>query len=580
MSARELPDQARPQPGASGTVQKREENSAGRDLRTGAPEIRANDLSPLASTLQLRAGKNKFKELVTLLAEHASQAFSDLDFCTAFRGTNAGTITLQDLHGDRAFFEELLVNSEVKIAQLCNEFQTPGNGVSRWTDLDTPADGDDTAMIAAVLCGASRYHVLLVASARDKLAITTRHREQLQFFSMLARGILEDALTVRELQHSNWLLRESADQLAGAETLAALTDMTSGMAHEFNNIIGGVIGRVQLMKLKVSEESLSKDLSKIENLLVDGARTVRSLQEFATCTKYRKPEVIDLAQLLSGYFERSDHLWNKPAAEKSVRVVATIRASDARVDGSPTDLKAVLDKLIENAIDYANENTTVDILLDEVKKGYRITVVNRGPVIDDEMVRKIFYPFFTTKQARGAGLGLAIVHGIVGRHNGTIQVNSVGDSETHFEIELPKADPEREDSDITRKRKKVGQQRILVVDDDEQIRDVLADMLSINGHAVTTCCDAFAALDALNDAEFDIVITDLGMAGMSGLDLAGLIHKDKPHIPVALITGWGSQLNHDEVALKGVKAVLPKPFHLEDINALVEKLAAGSQPKK
>jgi len=260
--------------------------------------------------------------------------------------------------------------------------------------------------------------------------------------------------------------------------------------------------------------------------------------------------------------------------------VATIRVNDARVDGSPADLKAVLDKLIENAVDNANENTTVNILLDEIKKVYRITVANVGPVIDDEIVRKIFYPFFTTKQASGAGLGLAIVHGIVGRHNGTIRVHTVNELETHFEVDLPKADPDREDSDITRKRKKVGKQRILVVDDDEQIRDVLADMLSIDGHSVTACCDAFAALDTLKNGEFDIVITDLGMAGMSGLDLAGLIHKEKPQIPVALITGWGSQLNHHEVALKGVKAVLAKPFHIEDINSLIEKLAVGKQRKK
>ena len=70
------------------------------------------------------------------------------------------------------------------------------------------------------------------------------------------------------------------------------------------------------------------------------------------------------------------------------------------------------------------------------------------------------------------------------------------------------------------------------------------------------------------------MITDLGMAGMSGLDLAGLVHEEKPDLPVALITGWGSQLNHDEVALAGVKAVLAKPFHLEEISRLVEKLVS------
>ncbi|HDL01950.1 MAG TPA: response regulator, partial [candidate division Zixibacteria bacterium] len=118
----------------------------------------------------------------------------------------------------------------------------------------------------------------------------------------------------------------------------------------------------------------------------------------------------------------------------------------------------------------------------------------------------------------------------------------------------------------------IKQLKILVVDDDDQIREVLTDMLSIDGYDTVACEDGFSALKAFETEEFDLVITDLGMPGMSGLELAGEIHSKKPELPIAMITGWGTQLNHDEVALKGVKTVLSKPFHLKDIKVMIQEL--------
>ncbi|UCG62035.1 MAG: response regulator [Candidatus Zixiibacteriota bacterium] len=534
-------------------------------------------LKNLSAVFELRAGEYKLSELASRIAVCARNIFSGVDFSIVYRDIGTGAFQLKDCTGERLNAELVLNTAREQMTQLCLGHGRSGDVTEEWIAVGSDDNAEDYSVMVFHLGTTRKYDLLVTGFTSDNRPFDSCEKEMLTVFSAGARATFEDALLIRDVKKANRLLKESSDQLATAETLAALTDMTSGMAHDFNNVIGAVIGRVQLMKLKVTDEKLIKDLNKIEKMLLEGAGTVRSIQEFTTSTKYKKTRTVNLNQLITDYFSRTDHSWRKQAAAKNVQIEFKPAVRDALVDGSPPDLATVLDKLVENAVEYSHDNMPVELILEQTRKDYRLRVVNRGTLISQEVGKKVFYPFFTTKDRRGAGMGLAIVHGIVGRHSGKISVNSNAESGTVFEIELPKADATREDSEVTHRRKKVRDLRILVVDDDEQIREVLTDMLAINGHTITSCCDGFSALDAFRKADFDIVITDLGMAGMSGLDLAGLIHQEKPEIPVALITGWGSQLNPDEMALKGVKAVVAKPFHLEEIHSLVEKLIANNK---
>ncbi|UCE23985.1 MAG: response regulator [Candidatus Zixiibacteriota bacterium] len=517
----------------------------------------------------------KLTALGPILIEHARAMFPDLEFCLVYRDRNSGVIQIKNSLADKARAESILNSLELRLAQLCCQTGPEGDSDSIWVNLRDINRSNESPVLASLLGNTRKFDIVLVALPPQTSAVSEQGNEVLTAFGSLARTMIKEMLMMRDMSRTQRLLKKSSDQLAGAETLAALTDMTSGMAHDFNNILGAVIGRVQLMKLKASEEDQLKDLVKVEKLLLEGAQTVRSIQEFSTSTRYKKPERVELVQLITAYASRSDPQWRKLAQQKNVRVDLQIAVKEAPVDGSPGDLTTVVEKIIENAVEHSYENGSIEVVLERANRNYRITIADHGRGIDAKFGKKIFYPFFTTKQVRGAGLGLAMAHGIVGRHRGKITVQSAPESGTIFEVLLPPADSEREDSDITHQGKNIRDLRILVVDDDEQIREVLADMLSIGGHAVTCCADGFSALEVFRSAHFDAVITDLGMAGMSGLDLAGLIQQEKPETPVALITGWGSQLNHDEVALKGIKAVIAKPFHLEEINALIVKLAAG-----
>jgi two-component system cell cycle sensor histidine kinase/response regulator CckA len=239
----------------------------------------------------------------------------------------------------------------------------------------------------------------------------------------------------------------------------------------------------------------------------------------------------------------------------------------------------VIDRIVQNAVEYAPVQSTVRVLLTAGEKQSTISVSDSGPGIPEGIQKKVFYPFFTTKSERGAGLGLAIVYGIVGRLGGKVTFECHEGAGTVFQVSLnrDRGAGFKERSDSTRKVTKMEKLRVLVVDDDEQIREVLSDMLSMDGHTTTACPDGYAAIKSLETERFDVMITDLGMPGMSGLDLAGHAHEQYPKMPIAMITGWGMQLNHDEIAMKGILAVLPKPFHMKDVKALVQDLAAKAK---
>ncbi|MCH9032703.1 MAG: response regulator, partial [candidate division Zixibacteria bacterium] len=180
-------------------------------------------------------------------------------------------------------------------------------------------------------------------------------------------------------------------------------------------------------------------------------------------------------------------------------------------------------------------------------------------------------PFFTTKRENGAGLGLSAAQGIVAKLGGVIETTANPSGRgTVFRTSFPVVDPiEMEPEEPVESSTSERSLNIMVVDDDEHIRGVLADMLTLIGQVSHKFPDAQKALDAFEAGKYDLVITDLGMPGMSGIELTSHLKKIQPDIPVALVTGWGAQLAENDILSKGIFEIVPKPFHLEDIRSLV-----------
>jgi CheY-like chemotaxis protein len=207
-----------------------------------------------------------------------------------------------------------------------------------------------------------------------------------------------------------------------------------------------------------------------------------------------------------------------------------------------------------------------------------IRISDSGSGMTEEVRSRIFDPFFTTKGKAGMGLGLAVSYGIICRHEGSVEVESEVGKGTSFIIKLPisKRAAVAQTSGSSVKQAKSSfdvQARILVVDDENFIRELLRDILESEGHLVAEAEDGFKALELFESESFDAVFTDIGMPGMSGWDLAKAIRERNSQIPLAILTGWGDAVSLAAQKAAEVNWVVAKPFTIDRVAEILKEVS-------
>ena len=399
---------------------------------------------------------------------------------------------------------------------------------------------------------------------------------------------------VKELSHYIAEQERIREQFSQMEKLSALGELASGVAHDFNNTLAGILGRAQLLQRTNDPEKLKRGLDIIIKTAEDGAKTVKRIQDFARQRRDHDFELVSIDQILMDASEITRPRWKNCAEASNIHITVDLQiGSNAMVMGDDSELREVLVNMVFNAIDAMPEGGTLTLTTRTVKDSVIIEVIDTGVGMYPEVRSRIFDPFFTTKGKAGLGLGLAVSFGIIRRHGGNIEVESQYGNGTQFRITLPLA----KIADKSVKGAEAGAAessqpapcvsveaqlptRVLVVDDEDFVRELLREILEGEHCEVQVAESGGEALSLFGEMEFDGVFTDVGMPGMSGWELAREIRQLNSRTPIAVITGWGEAVGSNEQKAAGVNWVIAKPFTADRIAELVVEINRLNGRKK
>jgi PAS domain S-box-containing protein len=372
--------------------------------------------------------------------------------------------------------------------------------------------------------------------------------------------------------------REVEKQLHQSEKLTALGQLAGGIAHDFNNLLQAILGYAQLMKQSLHDSQfVGRSLNVVEAAAVDGAETVRRIQQFARLRPDGPPVGVDVNQSVHDAVAMI-----RPRLEE--KIARDNRPLDLRLDlgaietinGRPAALTELMTNLLLNALDAMPDGGTLTVTTrGEPGRNVVLTVSDTGVGMTEAVRRRIFEPFFSTKGEGGSGLGLSMVYAIVRRHGGDIRVESEPGRGATFTLTFPVAsepvgaEPE---SALPRARRPA---RVLLVDDDPKVLGTLTEILRSVGHTVTAAASGSAALTAYGPGRFDVVLTNLGMAGMNGWDLAERVRRVDADIAILLITGWGLRdEEHGRLKTLKIRKCLFKPVRPGELDSAIQDALA------
>jgi CheY-like chemotaxis protein len=368
------------------------------------------------------------------------------------------------------------------------------------------------------------------------------------------------------------------------ERLRAFREMAGEVAHDFNNTLSGILARAQLLLADVQDPDVRRSLRMIEQVALEGAWVVRRFQDFSRTRPARPFQPLDLNQVVEEIAAAARSRWTQQLAARGF--TGEVRAELGPVPlvpGDMAELRQVLTAITLNALDAMPEGGNLTFRTGTEGTRVYCQIADTGVGMDEQVRLHIFDPFFTTKREKGKGFGLSGAYAIVDRHGGEMAVESAPAKGTLFTVwlptgaEKPVAIPETPrpatvaaTPEAPAPAKAAPGAKILVVDDSEEVREVLRELLSRHGYTVVTAPDGESGLVELDTRTFDMAMVDLGLPGISGLEVARRLKERWPTTPVALMTGYGDRLGADDAQTKGIDFVLAKPFSLDQLRSVVD----------
>lgn len=397
------------------------------------------------------------------------------------------------------------------------------------------------------------------------------------------KGVFHDITELKKLER----------QLIQAQKLESIGTLAGGIAHDFNNIMTAILGYASVMKMKFKrDDPFYQYLEVIESSAERAASLTRKLLTFSRSEKYQL-KLVDVNKVI-----KETVALLKETIERKIEVRLDLYPKSLTIRGDESQIHQVVMNLCVNARDAMSGGGVLNISTwikefdrsgickvdkpakldskDSKKYFAVISVEDTGCGMDDSVMKRMFDPFFTTKnRGEGTGLGLSVVYGIVRNHNGLIDVQSSVGVGTRFDVMFPLVD-----SDVGEEEKESRTliegfgETILVVDDEEYVRNLLADILESNGYKVILAKDGIEALERFKKSYNNIsaAIIDMVMPRMDGLETYRELLKINPDLKVIVATGYSSEERIKEIMSRGIKDFIVKPFNVEDLLLSLRKI--------
>jgi len=402
--------------------------------------------------------------------------------------------------------------------------------------------------------------------------LTLHRRDGSTFQAMVSKSIVHDGEGVAVLCDAVVVdvtsRRQLEDQLRHAQKMEAIGQLAGGVAHDFNNLLTAVAGFTEAARESLPDGPTRRDLDEALAATRRGAALTRQMLAFSR-RQVMQPRVVDLGSVVA---EMAGMLRRVIGERHALACHGPATPIAVRVDRG--QLEQVLLNLVVNARDAMPDGGTITIAVQTgTAATAELTVTDTGTGMTQEVQARAFDPFFTTKEpGKGTGLGLSTVYGIVQQSGGSVALLSSAGQGTTVRIVLPQVDevPEAEPT-VELPRPLVTGARLLVVEDEPMVRDLVERALRRAGHEVHTAADGLAALElvAARSGAIDAVVSDVVMPRMGGRELASRLRQGWPHIPVLLMSGYAD--DGDDQDTRDL-VLLQKPFTTTALVAAVQDL--------
>ncbi|MEO8855417.1 MAG: ATP-binding protein, partial [Burkholderiaceae bacterium] len=419
-----------------------------------------------------------------------------------------------------------------------------------------------------------------------EVSVSFEHRVEGDIITVFARD-----LTARKKIETQRNVLEA--QLRESQKMQAVGTMAGGIAHDFNNILGAILGNVELAKQDLGENALARtSLLEIEKAGRRARDLVRQILTFSR-NETTKRSAIQLADVVHET-TRLVKVTLPPSIDLNLKIDPHVPP----VLADATQVEQALLNLCTNAMHaIGSEKGTISVRLGStysqplkeerrgISRGHHVTLAVRdtGTGIDPETMERIFEPFFTTKPVgQGTGLGLAVVHGIMRTHQGSVGVQSAPGKGSVFTLYFPPAEAPSAAAQIEINFPSTVEGRgkhVMYVDDDEALVFLVERVLTRKGFRVSSFTDPHLASQALRDRpqDFDLLVTDYNMPGFCGVDLLREARMVRPDLPVALASGYVTSEIEQEAFVVGAGALIHKPNDVEELCEIVQQLVQGKR---